>query len=134
MLERDYFLRVIQEFAVALSLFLEKKIGEDKRDEEMKELYRQYVGPYETVRNLSVEELLAYALEQWSDEQRVERLEMVAELLYAEASYKANPLRGMLLAKAFLVFDYVDTHGSMYSINRKMKMKTIQEILHHESK
>lgn len=132
MLERDYFLRIIQEFAVALSLFLEKKIGEDKRDQEMRELYRQYVGPYETVRNLSVEELLRYANEQWSDERRVERLEMVAELLYAEATYKAHPLREMLLEKAFRVFDYVDIHGTVYSMNRKMKMNTIQKMLHHE--
>ena len=44
MLSRDYFLRIIQEFAVALSLFLEKKVGEDKRDQELKELYAQYVG------------------------------------------------------------------------------------------
>ncbi len=132
MLERDYFLRIIQEFAVALTLFMEKKVGEEKRDQELKELYRQYVGPYETVRNLSTEEMLEYARDQWNDEQRMDRIEMVAELLYAEASYKVNPLREMLLTKAFHLFDYVDVNGTTYSMNRKTKMKTIQQSLHHE--
>ena len=132
MLERDYFLRIIQEFAVALSLFLEKKIGEEKRDQEMKELYRQYVGPYETIRNLSTAELLEYAHDQWDDGQRMERIEMVAELLYAEASYKVHPLREMLLEKAFRLFDYVDVNGITYSMNRKMKMNTLRQLLHHE--
>ena len=40
----------------ALSKFLEKK--EDERDGAMKDLYRQYVGDYELLRNMSIDELL----------------------------------------------------------------------------
>lgn len=129
MLSRDYFLRITQEFAVALSLFLEKKVGEDKRDQELKELYAQYVGPYEVLRNLSLEEALAYAEEQWEEEQRVNKLEMLANLLDAEASYKALPLRELLLTKAFHLFDYVDTHSDSFSISRRMKISGIEQAL-----
>lgn len=132
MLSRDYFLRIIQEFAVALSLFLEKKVGEDKRDQELKELYAQYVGPYEVLRNLSWEETLAYAEEQWDEEQRVDRLEMLAFLLDAEAGYKALPLRELLLGKAFRLLDYVDAHSSTFSLNRKMKLSALRHALGQE--
>lgn len=132
MLSRDYFLRIIQEFAVALSLFLEKKVGEDKRDQELKELYAQYVGPYEVLRNLSWEETLAYAEEQWDEEQRVDRLEMLAFLLDAEAGYKALPLRELLLGKAFRLLDYVDAHSSTFSLNRKMKLSALRRALEQE--
>ena len=44
MLQRDYFLRMIQEFARALANFLEKQHDDEKRDREMAELYRDYVG------------------------------------------------------------------------------------------
>lgn len=132
MLSRDYFLRIIQEFAVALSLFLEKKVGEDKRDQELKELYAQYVGPYEVLRNLSWEETLAYAEEQWDEEQRMDRLEMLAFLLDAEAGYKALPLRELLLGKAFRLLDYVDAHSSTFSLNRKMKLRALRRALGQE--
>ena len=44
MLQRDYFLRIIQEFMAALAKFLEKKEAEEQRDDDLRELYRQYVG------------------------------------------------------------------------------------------
>lgn len=75
MLQRDYFLRVIEEFAKALSAFLEKKEDERKRDHTLRDLYRQYVGPYEDLRNLSFEETLQYADDQWSAAERLDRLD-----------------------------------------------------------
>jgi hypothetical protein len=130
MLQRDYFIRIIQEFMAALGKFLEKKEAEEQHDEHLRELYRQYVGTYEIVRNLSFEELLVYAQEQWKEEERLQRLEMTAELLYAEGCYKQAPLRQMLLEKAFLVFDYVDVHGTMFSIGRRQKMEAIRKEIH----
>lgn len=97
MLQRDYFIRIIQEFMAALAAFLEKE--KDTPDKGLKELYRQYVGDYDTLRNLTTDELLGYAKEQWKAEERVDRIEMVAELLYAEASLRQNPLRDMLMQK-----------------------------------
>ncbi|MBM6992893.1 MAG: hypothetical protein I3J02_06490 [Prevotella sp.] len=126
MLQRDYFIRLIEEFQAAIRKFLEKE-EDDRNDAAMKDLYRQYVGPYDVVRNLSFDELLAYCEEQWLPEQRMERLNFAAELLYAEASYKANPLRAMLLEKAFKVYSYLDAHSGVMSLDRRQKMSQIQQ-------
>lgn len=132
MLQRDYFLRIIQEFMAALAKFLEKKEAEEQRDDDLRELYRQYVGTYD-LRNLSLDELLDYARNEWDDDERMQRLEMMAELLYAEGSYKQAPLRQLLLDRAYQVFDYVDVNGNLFSITRRQKMTAIRKELRTES-
>lgn len=124
MVQQDYFLRILEEFMAAISRFLEKK--EDKRDDAMKDLYRQYVGDYELLRNMSVEELIEYSYEQWKPEERIDRLGMLAELLYTEGSYKTNPLRALLLDKSLLLFEYVDANSKTYSVDRKMKIQNLK--------
>ena len=129
MLQRDYFIRLIEEFNAAISRFLTKKDDELKRDKDLKDLYRQYVGEYDDLRNLSVDELLTYAKEQWEEEERIDKVNMVAELLYAEGSYKGQPLRQMLMEKSYRLFDYVEANGSTFSIDRRQKMEAMRQEL-----
>lgn len=133
MLQRDYIMRLIQEFMVAIQKFLEKAEGEDQ-DLALRDLYRQYVGDYETLRNLSVDEALHYAGEHWKDNEQTERLGMLAELYYVEGSGKQAPLRDMLLEKAFRLFDYVDAHDTTFNLDRQQKMVYIQQMLHAKSR
>ena len=129
MLQRDYFIRLIEEFNAAISRFLTKKDDDLKRDKDLKDLYRQYVGEYDDLRNLSVDELLTYAKEQWNEEERIDKINMVAELLYAEGSYKGQPLRQMLMEKSYRLFDYVEANGSTFSIDRRQKMEAMRQEL-----
>ena len=129
MLQRDYFIRLIEEFNAAISRFLTKKDDDLKRDKDLKDLYRQYVGEYDDLRNLSVDELLTYAKEQWDEEERIDKINMVAELLYAEGSYKGQPLRQMLMEKSYRLFDYVEANGSTFSIDRRQKMEAMRQEL-----
>ena len=129
MLQRDYFIRLIEEFNAAISRFLTKKDDDLKRDKDLKDLYRQYVGEYDDLRNLSVDELLTYAKEQWNEEERIDKINMVAELLYAEGSYKGQPLRQILWEKAYALFDYVEANGSTFSIDRRQKMEAMRQEL-----
>jgi len=129
MLQRDYFIRLIEEFNAAISRFLTKKDDDLKRDKDLKDLYRQYVGEYDDLRNLSVDELLTYAKEQWNEEERIDKINMVAELLYAEGSYKGQPLRQILLEKAYALFDYVEANDSTFSIDRRQKMEAMRQEL-----
>ena len=129
MLQRDYFIRLIEEFNAAISRFLTKKDDELKRDKDLKDLYRQYVGEYDDLRNLSVDELLTCAKEQWEEEERIDKVNMVAELLYAEGSYKGQPLRQMLMEKSYRLFDYVEANGSTFSIDRRQKMEAMRQEL-----
>ena len=128
MLERDYIMRLLQEFMKALSRFLEKK-EKDEDDAELRDIYRQYVGDYAVWRNLSVEEALQHAHDEWDDEHRMTRLKMLAELLLAEAKTKDNPLSDMLLGKSYRLMDYIDQHDDTYSISRKHKMNMIKTLL-----
>lgn len=112
----------------AVSRFLEKDI--DRRsDDDLRDLYRQYVGDYDTLRNLSAQEAIGYAREQWGDDRRMQQLEMLAELLYVEGSYKQKPLRDVLLEKSFLLFTYVDRHSSDFSLTRRAKLSAIKGLL-----
>ena len=129
MLQRDYFIRLIEEFNAAISRFLTKKDDDLKRDKDLKDLYRQYVGEYDVLRNRSVDELLTYAKEQWDERERIDKINMVAELLYAEASYKGQPLRQMLMEKAYMLFDYVEANSSTFSISRRQKMEAMLQEL-----
>lgn len=129
MIQKDYFLRMIEEFGRALANFMERRHDDARRDREMADLYRQYVGDYTLVRNLSVEETMVYAHDQWADDERIGRLGMLAELLYAEATYRAAPLSTLLYDKAYRLYDYVETHGDTYSIDRHNKMEAIRRIL-----
>ena len=129
MLQRDYFIRLIEEFNAAISRFLTNKDEDLKRDKDLKDLYRQYVGEYDDLRNLSVDELLTYAKEQWKEEERIDKINMVAELLYAEGSYKGQPLRQILLEKAYALFDYVEANDSTFSIDRRQKMEAMRQEL-----
>ena len=129
MIQRDYYLRMIEEFARALANFLEKPYTDSRRDREMADLYRQYVGDYTTLRNLSTEETLHYGNSQWDEAGRTERLAMLAELLYTEATYRQAPLCLMLYDKAYRLYDYVETYGNTYSIDRRGKMAHIRQIL-----
>lgn len=128
MLQRDYFLRVIEEFAKALTAFLEKKEDERKRDHALHDLYRQYVGPYEDLRNLSFEETLQYADDQWSAAERLERLDMLANLLYAEGGYKGRALSSLLYEKALKLFMYVQANKvGEFNIERQNKIQEIKK-------
>lgn len=128
MLQRDYFIRIIEEFTAALARFLEKKVDE-RRNEDLEDLYRQYVGDYTLLRNMTVDEAIAYANEQWDEDRRIDKLEMLASLLYAEGSYKQQPMRDMLLNKAFAIYDYVDENSRTLSLDRRNTMTKIKDLL-----
>lgn len=55
----------------AVARFLEKAEGK-RNDDELRDLYRQYVGDYELLRNMTVEEAIGYAHEQWAEGQRMQ--------------------------------------------------------------
>ena len=128
MLERDYFIRVLREFEAAVQAFLEKNEGKEK-DAMLKELYRRYVGKYELLRNMSLDEALTYAQDNWKEEERIERLEMLAELWYDEGDLMGSkPLRDLLLDKAFKLLDYVDQRSDTSSMSRQQKLAHIRQL------
>ena len=88
MLQQDYIMRLIQEFAAALRKFLQKPEGEDK-DTMLRDLYRQYVGDYEFYHTAATEDALA-SMEQYDERERTHRIEMQS-LLNIRQAYRRKP-------------------------------------------
>ena len=125
MLQQDYIMRLIREFFAALQRALEKNEIED-RTKAIHELYDQYVGPYEFYQNATIEEVMT-DIERYPEEQRIHRLEMLAELYYVEAPLRVLPFRDQLYRQAYLLFRYIDSHSGVFSFDRKKKIEEIEK-------
>ena len=126
MLQRDYIQRLIREFMAALERMLEKDEIELRR-EKIKELYDQYVGPYAFYSIATIEDVMKAMAGIADEERRLSKMDMLAELYYHEADMVGQPTRDELLNKAFMLFDYVQSHGDTFSIERRNKMEGIRQ-------
>lgn len=126
MLQRDYIQRLIREFMAALQRLLEKKeVGE--RQEEVRRMFTQYMGDYAFFHTASLDDIMRW-FEKYNEEERLDRIGMLAELYYAEADTMSEPMRTDVLDKAFLLFDFIDRHSRTYSPERLKKMREIENI------
>lgn len=128
MLQQDYIMRLIREFFAALARALEKPEIED-RTKAIHQLYLQYLGDYEFYQNATTEEAFE-SISHFPEEQRLYRIEMLAELYYAEAGLRVTPIAETLLGRALPLFEYVDQHSKLYSFDRKRKMEEINRRIH----
>lgn len=124
MLQRDYYLRLIQEFMAALAKVLEKKEF-TARKEELHKLYEQYVGPYAFYGTATIDEVMQ-ALEGETSEKRIMKLEMLSELYYHEGCIETGPTRDILLSKAFSLLDYLEANSGTYSMERHARIAELQ--------
>jgi len=128
MLQQDYFLRLIREFTDALHLLLNKKDREQQLDE-MRRMYEQYLGgPYAFWHTAKLDDVLD-AISRYPESERLDRMEMLAELYYAESSLHSLPIRDGLLNKAFTIFNYCDRHSDTFSMDRRQKLADIEQRL-----
>ena len=123
MLQRDYIQRLIREFMAALQRLIEKnEAGE--RQEEVRRLFTQYVGDYTFYHTATLEDVMQ-SFGKYPEEERLERINMLAELYYAEADSLSEPARTAVLDRAFMLFDFIDRHSRTYSPDRLKKMNDI---------
>ena len=128
MLQRDYIQRLIREFMDALRRALEKKELSQRR-EVIRQLYEQYLGPYNLYHFATIDEVMM-GLQSYPEDQRLDRLAMLAELYYAEAETEATAEEcEIMLQKAFNLFDYIERNGSVFSMERREKMALLLKTL-----
>lgn len=126
MLQRDYIQRLIREFMAAIERMLEK--DEVKaRHEMIRELYDQYVGPYAFYHTASIDDVMKAMAGIDDQDTRLSKMHMLAELYYHEADLVSKPISDELLSKAFMLYEYVETHGDTFSIDRRQKMQHISK-------
>ena len=129
MYQQDYFIRVILEFFKALSRALAHQ-DMNKKNEAIHDLYRQYLGSYEFYQNATTEEAIEQITTLYPEEQQYQRMEMLAELYYAEAEYRPQPIGETLLERALPLFELVDRHSGTYSLGRLEKIQSIHRRIH----
>lgn len=125
MLQQDYFMRLLREFAEALQLLLNKK-DHDRQMEEMQTMYNRYIGnSSEFFHTASIDEVMT-SFDRFHEDERISRMEMLADLYYAEASLTTTPSRAILLERALTLYVYVDANSRTYSIGRLEKISRIR--------
>ena len=130
MLERDYIMRLLREFAEALELLLKKDVR--KQREEIQKMYDQYVGPYAFYHTAPMSEVMD-SFTHFPPEQRLKRMEMLAELYYAEASMSLGPTRHEMYRRAYALYDMVTRHDKTYDLTRLTKMQTAKQNMADEA-
>lgn len=125
MIRQDYLMRLVREFAEALELLLHKK-DHDRQMEEMQAMYNRYIGrSSEFFHTSSVDDVMA-SFERFHEDERIGRMEMLADLYYAEASITTAPSRNVLLERALAIYLHVDANGRTYSAERLNKIDDIR--------
>jgi hypothetical protein len=125
MLQQDYFMRLLREFAEALQLLLNKK-DHDRQMEEMQTMYNRYIGnSSEFFHTASIDEVMT-SFDRFHEDERISRMEMLADLYYAEAGLTTTPSRAILLERALTLYVYVDANSRTYSIGRLEKISRIR--------
>jgi len=126
MLQQDYFLRIIEEFAKALSLFKQSKKDLKQKQDEILKLYDTYVGDNVFYHIASMDDIMD-SFTRFPEDERLERMEMLAELYYAESDLKSGPSRDMLLENARKLFIFIDHHSRTLSLQRQQRIIQIEK-------
>mgnify|MGYP003538470675 FL=1 len=127
MLQREYIMRLIEEFLAALQRMLEKKEFTSRR-ETLEKLYDQFVGPHDFYHMATLEDVFK-ALAGEDNEHRAMKIQMLAELYYYDAQMETEPLRAMLLQKAYAMYDWLQDHEHTYSSERVRRMDEIRKAM-----
>lgn len=130
MLQRDYIMRLIREFLAALERILNRKDAKLKQ-EEIRELYNKYIGPYAFYRIATIDDVMK-ALAGIPEPDRYMKMEMLATLYFHEADLISNPDRDLLFHKAFFLFDYLEHASKTFSLDRRKKLNDIKQKLNVE--
>lgn len=126
MLQQDYFLRIIEEFAKALTLFKQSKKDLKQKQDEILKLYDTYVGDNVFYHIASMDDIMD-SFTRFPEDERLERMEMLAELYYAESDLKSGPSRDMLLENARKLFIFIDHHSRTLSLQRQQRIIQIEK-------
>lgn len=138
MFEKDYILRLLQQFFEDLSLFLSKKKEEDEASEKQEDydwasLYDTYVGDYAFCHTAQGDEILA-SFSKYSPSERLHRMEMIAELYFREAQFeKESAVKLSLQERSLLLWEYIDKHSDTYSMERVRRMGYIRSVIKEDA-
>ena len=135
MIERDYLMRILQEFFSMLAKALRQKVEEPDKthiQERFYEMYRQFFRhPADYFYEMEKEDILdEVAKDELSETEQHAMIQMLSELLYQDGLIKKDVSeKCMLLEKAFYLMKYLELNSKTFSWDREQKMADICKIL-----
>ncbi len=135
MLQEDFILRLIREFIQALGILISRMKGKDDPDIEVQfnSFYKRYFdqkGDY--FKDMPVEDMVKYINENYPEQHRLPRVEMLADLLYSEGSLISSSsiaTKRKLWEKASYLYNYINENDSTYSLPRMRKQEEIKKFI-----
>lgn len=130
MLQRDYIMRLLQDFVEALEKLVEER---DKHDGpelqlQLQSIYRAYFNhPHIFYYNQDAEYILNDLGQNYGGEELLTRIEMLSELLYQDALLKEPEEQKYLLRKSLYLLIYLDEHSDTFSFERRGKISEIEK-------
>lgn len=126
MLQTDYIMRLIHEFFKALDRYLNN--DEDRRGDEIVQLYNEFLGPADFFRTAPMDDVMD-SFRQYPESERLQRMEMLAELYYADADTATGVLGDELMRRSLALFGFIDRHDRTLNFGRKAKMAALSQRL-----
>ena len=135
MVERDYIMRLLQDFFAMIAKLVRLKVEEPdttKVQERFNEMYRQFFRQQaEHFYCMEKEDILnELEREELSETGQNAMIQMLSELLYQDGLIKKDVTeKCMLLEKAFYLMQYLAFYSKTYSWDMEQKMSDIKKIL-----
>ena len=134
MYEEDYFMKLIQEFFLALDKAIhgKKSLGNPSDQENsVSDLYGSYFQADSAFfYGYDVMTILGFLRERCEEQDLPMMVEMISELFYQDAMLKTDDaLKANLLDKALFFYSYLDEQSDTYSVERKDKIALIKRML-----
>ena len=135
MIERDFIMRMLQEFFSMIAKLLQLKVEEPdttRIQERFDELYKQFFRkPAEYFYALEKEEIPnELTKDNMGNSEHCAMIQMLAELLYQDGLIKKDIVEKIsLLEKSLFLLQYLESNSKTFSWDREQKMSDINKIL-----
>ena len=135
MIERDFIMRMLQEFFSMMAKLLRLKVEEPdttRVQERFNEVYKQFFRkPAEYFYALEKEEIPdELTTNHMGEAEHYAMIQMLSELLYQDGLIKKDIVQKIsLLEKSLYLFAYLESNTKTYSWDREQKMSDINKIL-----
>jgi hypothetical protein len=135
MIERDYIMRMLQDFFTMIAKLMRLKVEEPDTtllQERFYDVYKQFFRkPADYFYALDKEDIPdELTKDNMGDAEHYAMVQMLAELLYQDGLIKKDVVEKIaLLEKSFYLFQYIDNNSKTYSWDRLQKMSDINILL-----